>query len=275
MKRYFYISILSILTLFAIGCSTTTVVQETVISPTEMYAWDAPAEYELELRKDRQKTLDGISSDIEILSINQQDINNKSQAFDFNLKQSIQKTESLEKDLQAKIQFQKLQQEHFKKELEKLNLSQNFLKSRITSLKAIRSQPKKKFSKRDYTAAINYLKDGKLKQSMHKFNVALHANPPIALKDNIHFGLASVFYKLRKYSKAIKHLEAVRKNYPTGDKWLMSHVMLGIIHNIKGEKSRAIYILNEALEKNPPDSIKRTIDLMMKKIQEEGGNVQS
>jgi TolA-binding protein len=275
MKRYFYISILSILTFFTIGCSNTPVIQETAVNPTEMYVWNPPAEYELQLRRNRQDTLDGISSEVETLYLNQQALNNKSQAFDSNLKQSIQNTESLEKDLQARIKFQKLQQEQLTTELNKLNLSHNFLKSRLTSLEAVRSQPKKKFSKRDYTAAINYLKDGKLKQSMHKFNVALHANPPVALKDNIHFGLASVFYKLRKYSKAIKHLEAVRKNFPKGDKWLMSHVMLGIIHNKKGEKSRALYILNEALEKNPPDSIKRTIDLMMKKIQEENGNVQS
>jgi TolA-binding protein len=275
MKRYFYISILSILALFTIGCSNTPVIQETTVNPTEMYAWNPPDEFELKLRKDRQKTLDGISSEVEILYINQQDLNNKSQAFGSKLKQSFQKTESLENDLQAKIKFQKMQQEQLKKELDKLNLSHSFLKSRLTTLEAIRSQPKKEFSKGDYTAAINYLKNGKLKQSMHKFNVALHANPPVGLKDNIHFGLASVYYKLRKYSKAIKHLEAVRKNYPKGDKWHMSYVMLGIIHNIKGEKSRALYILNEALEKNPPDSIKRTIDLMMKKIQGENGNVQS
>ncbi|MDA0690444.1 MAG: tetratricopeptide repeat protein [Nitrospinae bacterium] len=275
MKRYFYISILSILALFSIGCSTTPVIKETAVNPTEMYAWIPPDEYELELRKDRQETLVSISSEVESLYLNQQDLNNKSQAFGSTLRQSIQKTESLENDLQARIQFQKLQQEQLKKELDKLNLSHNFLKSRLTTLEAVRSQPIKKFSKGDYTAAINYLKDGKLKQSMHKFNVALQANPPIALKDNIHFGLASVYYKLRKYSEAIKHLEAVRKHFPKGDKWMMSHVMLGIIHNKKGEKSRALYILNQALEKNPPDSIKRTIDLMMKKIQEENRNVKS
>jgi len=275
MKRYFYISIPSILALFTIGCSNTPVIKETDVNPTEMYAWIPPDEYELELRKDRQETLDSISSEVETLYLNQQDLNNKSQAFGSNLRQSIQKTESLENDLQARIQFQKLQQEQLKKELDKLNLSHNFLKSRLTSLEAVRSQPQKFFSKGDYTAAINYLKDGKLKQSMHKFNVALHANPPVDLKDNIHFGLASVYYKLRKYSKAIKHLEAVRKHFPKGDKWMMSHVMLGIIHNKKGEKSRALYILNQALEKNPPDSIKRTIDLMMKKIQEENRNVKS
>lgn len=275
MKRYFYIFVLSILAFFISGCSNTPVIQEAVVNPKEMYAWIPPDEYELQLRRNRQDTLDGISSEVEILYLNQQDLNNESQAFDSNLKQSIQKTASLEKELLAKIKFQKLQQEQLKKELEKLNLSHNFLKSRLTTLETIRSRPKKKFSKGDYTAAINYLKDGKFKQSMHKFNVALHANPPIALRDNIHFGLASVYFKLKKYSKAIKHLETVRKKYPTGDKWHMSYVMLGIIHNIKGEKSRALYILNEALEKNPPNSIKRTIDLMMKKIQEENQNVQS
>jgi len=277
MKRYFYISLLGSLTFLTAGCSSipSPAVQESAEQPIEMYVWNPPDDHELELRRKRQKTLDGISREVEILSSNQQNINHKSQVFDSKLKQSIQKVESLEKNLQARIQFQKIQQEQLKRELDKLNLSQNFLKSRLVSFEAMRSQPKKKFSKRDYTAAINYLKDGKLKQSMHKFNVALHANPPVALKDNIHFGLASVYFKLRKYSKAIKHLEAVRKNYPKGDKWHMSHIMLGIIHNIKGEKSRALYILNEALKKNPPASIKRTIDLMMNKIQGESGHARS
>jgi TolA-binding protein len=275
MKNYFYRSVAGILAFFTIGCSSAPVIPETAENPTEMYVWNPPHEYELELRRDRQEALDGISNEVEILSINQQDIRRESQTFDSSLKQSLQKTEALEKELQAKIKFQKLQQQQLKVALGQLNISHDLLKSRVFTLEAMRSRPRKKFSKRDYTAAINYLRDGKLKQSMHKFNVALHANPPFALKDNIHFGLASVFYKLRKYSKAIKHLEAIKNKYPKGDKWLMSHVMLGIIHNIKGEKSRALYILDQALKQNPPDSIKRTIDLMMKKIQEESGNVQS
>ena len=274
MKRYLNIFLLSSLTFLTIGCSNTPAVQENSKNSTEMYVWNPPDEYELEMRRQRQKMLDGVSKEIDILYLKQQGLYQQSQTFDDNLKQSILKTESFERDLQVINLFQKKQQQQLRIALDQLNISHKLLKSRLVSLEAMRFRPKK-FSQGDYTAAIRYLRDGKLKQSMHKFNVALHSNPPGSIKDNIHFGLATVFHKLRKYSKAIKHLESIRKNFPKGDKWYMSHIMLGIIHNIKGEKSRALYILNQALEKNPPDSIKRTIDLMMNKIQEESGHVPS
>jgi outer membrane protein assembly factor BamD (BamD/ComL family) len=80
---------------------------------------------------------------------------------------------------------------------------------------------------------------------------------------------------MRKYKQAIEQLNAIRKYYPNGDKWHMSYVMLGMIHNQKGEKSRALFILNEALEKNPPQNIRKIIDLMLNKIQGEPLNVTS
>ncbi|GJL78230.1 MAG: hypothetical protein NPINA01_12190 [Nitrospinaceae bacterium] len=277
MKRYFHISLLGILPLLIASCSSTPspAVQDRPRKPIEMYVWSPPEDFELDSRKKRQADLDSISREMDILHLKQNGLDQQTYNFNSNLKQSLLKTEAMENELHTRILFHQKQQMQLKRSLDELNLSHNFLKTRLHTLEAMRAPSSKKFSKRDYTAAIQYLKDGKLKQSMHKFNVALHSNPPVILKDNIHFGLASVYYKLRKYSKAIKHLEAIRKNFPKGDKWYMSHVMLGIIHNTKGEKSRALYILNQALEKNPPESIKRTIDLMMNKIQEEEGNVTS
>ena len=221
--------------------------------------------------------LDSLSRDVEILSLKNQGIDQQTNAFDSKMKQVMTDTESFEADFLARIKFKKLQQAQLKHELAKLNLDRNILKTRLTTLVAMRSpRPKLKiYPRKVYTAGIQLLKDGRFKQSMHKFNVALQNKPPVELKDNIHFGLATAYYKLRKYSQAIEQLNAIRKNYPRGDKWYMSHVMLGMIHNQKGEKSRAIYILNEAMKKNPPPNIRKIIDLMLNKIQGETAHVTS
>jgi len=278
MKKYFTISLLVGLIFSSGACSTTPPkeIDEKNKHSSEMHVWSPPEEYELSLRKTRQEMLDSLSRDIEILSLKHQGIDQQTHAFNSKMKQVLTDTESFEADFQARIQFKKMQQEQLKHELVKLNLDQRILKSRLTTLVAMRPRPKSKIVPRKvYTAAIQLLKDGRFKQSMHKFNVALQNNPPVDLKDNIHFGLATAYYKLRKYSQAIKQLDAIRKNYPKGDKWYISHVMLGMIHNQKGEKSRAIFILNEALKKNPPQNIRKMIDLMLNKIQGENARVTS
>jgi len=277
MKRYFTISLLWGLIFSSSACSTSTqAIDANNHDSVEMYVWSPPDEHELSLRKTRQEMLDSISRDVEILFLKHQGVDQQTQAFDSKIKQVETNAESFEADFQTRIRFQKKQQEQLKHELAKLNIDQKFLKSRFTTLTVMRSRPKPKiFSRKVYTAAINFLKNGQFKRSMHNFNVALQSNPPRNLKDNIHFGLATAFYKLRKYSKAIQQLDAIRKYYPKGDKWYMSYVMLGVIHNQKGEKSRALFILNEALEKNPPQNIKKMIDLMLRKIQGEPLNVTS
>ena len=270
MKKYFTISLLGVLIFSSGACSTapTKAVGEYSSPSVEMYVWSPPDEHELSLRRTRQEMLDSLSRDIEILSLKNQGIGQQTHAFDSKIKQVLMDTKSFEAEFQARIQFKKIQQERLKNELAKLNLDQKLLKYRISSLTAMRTPPKPKvFSKKVYTAAIQLLKDGRYKQSMHKFNVALQSNPPEDLKDNIHFGLATDYYKLRKYSQAIKQLNAIRKYYPNGDKWYMSYIMLGMIHNQKGEKSRALFILNEALKQNPPKNIRKMIDLMLNKIQ--------
>lgn len=272
MKKYFTISLLVGLIFFSSACSTapSKAIDQNTGKSVEMYVWSPPDEHELSLRKTRQEMLDSLSRDVEILSLKNQGINQQTHAFDSKMKQVITDTESFKADFLARIKFKKLQQEQLKHELAKLNLGQKILKTRFTTLTAMRHRPKiKVFPRKVYTTAIRLLRDGRFKQSMHKFNVALQNNPPVDLKDNIHFGLATAYYKMRKYSQAIKQLNAIRKYYPKGDKWYMSHVMLGMIHNLKGEKSRALFILNEALKKNPPQNIRKMINLMLNKIQGE------
>ena len=56
-----------------------------------------------------------------------------------------------------------------------------------------------------------------------------------------------------------------------GDKRFNSYAMLGIIHNLEGEKSRALYLLDEALNSNPPEKIKPLLQRLMKNINENAG----
>ena len=278
MKHYFTISLLGGLIFLSAACSTppSNAIDENKKPSIEMYVWSPPDERELSLRKTHQEMLDSISRDVEILSLKNQGIDQQTLAFDSKIRQVWTDSKTFETEFKKRVQFKKMQQEQLKHDLAKLNIDQKILKSRFTTLAAMRSRPKKKiFPRNEYTAAIQLLKNGRLKQSMHKFNVALQNNPPRELKDNIHFGLATAYYKLRKYPQAIKQLDAIRKYYPQGDKWYMSHVMLGMIHNQKGDKSRALYILNEALKKNPPQNIRSMIDLMLNKIQGEVENATS
>ena len=49
--------------------------------------------------------------------------------------------------------------------------------------------------------------------------------------------------------------------------------MLGIIHNRQGEKSRAIYLLEEALGKNPPENIRNRIHRLINVVNDEPAHV--
>ena len=110
---------------------------------------------------------------------------------------------------------------------------------------------------------------GKHSVSLKLFNKLGKQTPPIFLQDNIHFGIGSSYFRLKKYPKARKHFQKIIDNYSMGDKGINSYVMLGIIDNMQGEKSRALYLLNEALTKNPPERMKPMIDHLVNSIGKE------
>ncbi|MBT6295293.1 MAG: tetratricopeptide repeat protein, partial [Nitrospina sp.] len=67
---------------------------------------------------------------------------------------------------------------------------------------------------------------------------------------------------------AQKHFQKILDDFQMGDKRFISYVMLGVIHNLQGEKSRALYLLDEALSNNPPDKMKPLINRIIKNINE-------
>ena len=86
--------------------------------------------------------------------------------------------------------------------------------------------------------------------------------------DNILFGLSMSYYKMKKFSKAEKALLRIIKLYVDSDKWYMSHVMLALVHEKKGEKSQAIYVLEQGLKNDPPYFIRSVINNVINLVQD-------
>ena len=107
--------------------------------------------------------------------------------------------------------------------------------------------------------------------SIYFFKKLLSQNPPKFLEDNIHFGIGSSYFRLKNYKKAISHFQKNIDDFKMGDKLFNSYAMLGIIYNLEGEKSRALYLLDEALKTNPPKKINPLLQRLIKNINENAG----
>jgi TolA-binding protein len=129
------------------------------------------------------------------------------------------------------------------------------------------------FSSNDYKSAMKAFSDGKYDTSLKLFNRLFKKNPPKFLEDNIHFGIGSSFYRLKKFSNAQKHFQKILDDFPMGDKLFNSYVMLGVIHNLQGEKSRALFLLDQALNSNPPERMKTLIKRLVTNISEDSTHV--
>jgi TolA-binding protein len=128
------------------------------------------------------------------------------------------------------------------------------------------------FSVSEYNSAMKNFRDGKYKKSLKKFLTLVKQSPPLFLQDNIHFGLGSVYYRLKRYGKATKHFQKILNEYAQGDKRFVSYFMLGMIHNLQGEKSRAMYLLEEALSNKPPEKIQNSIHRLINIINDDSSN---
>ncbi len=125
------------------------------------------------------------------------------------------------------------------------------------------------FSISDYNSAIKSFRDGQFKKSLKLLLKLNKQNPPLFLQDNIQFGLGSAHYRLKNYPRATKHFQKILDNYAQGDKRFISYFMLGVIHNLQEEKSRAIFLLEEALGKNPPEKMQNMIHRLIDIVNDE------
>ena len=234
--------------------------------PEERHIWMPPGEAELEKRRRNQKWLDAVATDLERLFMGYADILGN-EIIRENL---LRGTEPHLQQLEAKLDESQAQHEQSIKELNQavkemegdigemdsdlatLQKQQAARQAMLQKQRAVR-----KATKNDYRLAILLFRNGQYQKSIAAFKRILGRKHTPSLRDNILFGLASNFYKLKQYGQALGYLNSIIRNHPKGDKWLVSHAISGLIYNFQGQYNKAVSILETALKHRPnPDLLK-------------------
>lgn len=258
MKRLFKIAML--VSVFFLGaCAHSVVVppQEEVqatpppppIDPAEMHIWTPPSEEELAARHRRQQVLDAMSSDLEKLFMRYAHTLGEEIILEnliaFQTPQHHQWNSRFEEDMQN---IDAIHQGNVD-ELQKSGEAVALLKEELDAIRKRREE--RRFRPDEYQLAIRLFRDARYAESIAVFNRVLATEFPPNLHDNILFGLGSNYYRLRDYKKAKSYFDPIVEEHPSTDKWLVAHAMLGMIYNLDGQKSRALWILQKALDEKP------------------------
>jgi tetratricopeptide (TPR) repeat protein len=223
--------------------------------PEERHIWLPPSEAELENRRRNQKWLDEVAADLERLFMGYADILGD----EIILENLLRPTEPQLQQLEARLDESQAQQEQRVKELnqavEEVEGAIGEMDSDLAALQ--KQQAARKATRDDYRLAILLFRNGQYRKSIAAFKRILAKKHAPSLRDNILFGLASNFYKLKQYDPALGHLNTIIRDHPKGDKWLVSHAMSGLIYNFQGQYHKAVLILETALKHRPnPDLLK-------------------
>ncbi len=236
-------------------------------NPEEMHVWDPPDEETLAKRRAYQRHLDNLTGEIERLFLNHSALIQQELAMNDNTNRIDPKIREMEKDFGNRIDKEHKRNKKMEEDLNDARAKYEQENKRFQKLTEVK--PPVIFSSTDYNSAINGFKDGKYEFSLKLFNKLLKQNPPKFLEDNIHFGIGASYFRLKKYPQAKKHFQKILDEFQMGDKRFISYVMLGAIHNVQGEKSRALFLLEQALNNNPPPKIKAMITRLLSEIGEE------
>jgi TolA-binding protein len=237
------------------------------INPEEMHAWQPPDEVALSARRSNQLRLDDLTAEIEVLFGNHSALTGQELAL-FNATNKVDpKINEMDSSYNRSIESERERKNRMEKDLELSKIGFLDAEERLRKLMAVK--PPIMFPVSDYNFAMKKFSKGKFKESLELFFKLNKQKPPLFLQDNIQFGIGSAYYRLKKYSKAKKHFHNVLGRYPQGDKNFISYFMLGVIHNLQGEKSRAIFLLEEALEKNPPEKMRNMINHLISIVNDE------
>ena len=236
-----------------------------------MHVWIPPDEATLAERRQTQRDLDNLAKEVERLFVDQGSLENQGVLMEQSIRKAGLDIKSSEKEFSKRILKNIDRNKAMQSDLNKARDQYEEQKKILRKLSVVK--PPVIFSTADYNSAMKAFSEGKYLKSIKLFNRLGKQNPPMFLQDNIHFGMGSSYYRLKKYPKARKHFQKIIDDYSMGDKGINSYVMLGIIDNMQGEKSRALYLLNEALSKNPPERMKPMIVHLINSIGKESAHV--
>jgi tetratricopeptide (TPR) repeat protein len=237
--------------------------------PEERHIWIPPNKKELEARRQRQKQLDVVAADMERLFMGYADILGN----EIILENLLRGKEPELRQLEARQSQQKGQEdERVKEMMQVLQEIEGSVREIDASLEVIRNQrvrqvPLKTWTD-DYRLAILLFRDGQYLRSIAKFDSILEQKYPPPLRDNILFGRASNYYKLKKYDMALVNLDDIIQNHPKGDKWLVSHAMSGLIYNLQGKPGKAIPVLESGLRHQPNPELLKVFNRLLKLAKE-------
>ena len=223
--------------------------------PEERHIWMPPGEAELEKRRRNQKWLDAVAADLERLFMGYADILGD----EIILENLLRGTEPQLQQLEARLDESQAQHEQRVKEMNQaVQEMEGAIGKMDSDLAALqKQQAARKVTRDDYRLAILLFRNGQYRKSIAAFKRILGKKHAPSLRDNILFGLASNFYKLKQYGQALGYLNTIIRNHPKGDKWLVSHAISGLIYNFQGQYNKAVSILETALKHRPnPDLLK-------------------
>ncbi len=237
--------------------------------PEERHIWLPPSEEELEVRRQRQRDLDVVAADLERLFMGFADILGD----EIILENLLRGKESELQQLEARLNQQKAHEEKAKQLNQVLQELEGNVQEMDASLEAIRKErlpgpAAPQIETDDYRLAILLFRDGQYMKSIAAFERILEKDHPEHLKDNILFGLASNYYKLKQYDAALKQLDTIIESHVKGDKWLVSHAMSALIHNRQGQSGKAIPLLESALQHQPNPELLKIINRLLKLAKE-------
>ena len=186
------------------------------------------------------------------------------------------KINATQEQLEGSLSAVSGQSEYLEPEVEELKLQVARLNDEINRLKSVKasntrargiSRRKGASTPPQYNQALSSYRAGNYDESILQFQSFALASPPERLKDNIAYWIGSNYIKLEMYDDAITQFETVINSYPRGNKVHDSRFMLGRTYSLKGETSRAVEILQSALENNPPTEIRGKILKKLNDIQ--------
>ncbi len=237
------------------------------IDPAEMYQWQPPSEQELGARRLRQRELDSLTSEIEALVLGFSDLELATRNLDGGKATWDQKLAELDRAMMAQIAELEKTNNASREKLASLKGSVSKLESELQEI--IRARESKNFRSGQYRTAFTMFRSKNYKGAVAQFLRVLKTRYPAHLRDNILFGLGASFYKLRNWKRASTSLETLVKQVPKGDKWQEASLLLALTHYRNANRSRALHILQKAMERNPPPRIHHLMKRLDIRIQED------